>query len=94
MTAAMAEAWEWAEANPEAAAKAMQPLLANAPLEQIQVAVEASLELGHTPASEGKPTGWMAPEDWDATIENLEASGLVDEAKPATDYYSNDYIEG
>lgn len=92
MTAAMAEAWEWAEANPEDAAKAVQPLLANAPIEQIQAAVEASLALGHTPASEGKPTGWMAPEDWDATISNLEASGLVEDPGPATDYYTNDYI--
>ncbi len=94
MTAALAEAWEWAEANPEAAAKAIQPMLANAPLEQVQETVETSLSLGHTPASEGKATGWMAPEDWDATIKNLTASGLVEEAKPATDYYTNDYIDG
>jgi NitT/TauT family transport system substrate-binding protein len=92
MTAALAEAWEWAEANPEAAAKSVQPMLADAPLEQVQETVEASLALGHTPASEGKPTGWMAPEDWEATIKNLTGSGLVKNAKPATDYYTNDYI--
>jgi NitT/TauT family transport system substrate-binding protein len=94
MTAAMAEAWDWAQQHPEAAAKAIQPLLANAPLDQVLATVKTTLTLGHTAASQGKPTGWMAPEDWDQTVKNLTASGLVKKAQPATDYYTNEFVGG
>jgi NitT/TauT family transport system substrate-binding protein len=92
MAAALAEAWEWAEQHPAQAAKAIQPMLANAPLDQVTEAVKASLALGHTEASRGRPTGWMAPEDWRNTITNLKRSGLAKAAGSPSQYYTNELI--
>lgn len=93
MVAAMRESWEWASDNPEAAAEAVQPLLANAPIDQVTEIWERAVELGHTEASEGKPTGWMAPEDWQATLDHLKASGLAKDVQDPESYYTNEFVE-
>jgi NitT/TauT family transport system substrate-binding protein len=46
----------------------------------------------HTDNSEGKPLGWQAPQDWDATVAFLkEYLGLGD--VNAADLYTNDFVQ-
>jgi NitT/TauT family transport system substrate-binding protein len=46
----------------------------------------------HTDSSEGKPLGWQAPQDWDATVAFLkEYLGLGD--VNAADLYTNDFVQ-
>ncbi len=46
------------------------------------------IEHMHTPATKGKPLGWMAEEDWKATIDLLKTSGLEGD-RPLSAYYRN-----
>lgn len=46
------------------------------------------IEHMHTPATKGKPLGWMAEEDWKATIELLKTTGLEGD-RPFSTYYRN-----
>jgi NitT/TauT family transport system substrate-binding protein len=42
----------------------------------------------HTPATRGKPLGWMAEEDWKATIDLLKTTGFEGD-RPLSAYYRN-----
>ncbi|MBI2372260.1 MAG: ABC transporter substrate-binding protein [Deltaproteobacteria bacterium] len=45
-----------------------------------------------TPASRGKPIGWMAKEDWTRTQDILVKTGDVKKALPVETYYTNDLV--
>jgi len=55
----------------------------------------AACELEHTPASQGKPLGYMAPEDWTSTLEILQSSPKLEvkDPPPAEDLYTNDIMD-
>ena len=42
----------------------------------------------YSAATKGKPLGWMAEEDWKATLDIMKSSGLEGD-RPATAYYRN-----
>jgi NitT/TauT family transport system substrate-binding protein len=46
------------------------------------------IEHMHTPATSGKPLGWMSEEDWKATIDLLKTTGLEGD-RPLSAYYRN-----
>ncbi|MGE3149180.1 MAG: ABC transporter substrate-binding protein [Pseudorhodoplanes sp.] len=46
----------------------------------------------HTKATEGKPLGWMAKEDWDAMNDILEKYGDMKGRKAADAYYTNEFL--
>ncbi|MBZ6075761.1 ABC transporter substrate-binding protein [Microvirga puerhi] len=52
-------------------------------------AYESSL---HTNATQGKPVGWMAAEDWDSMNKTLQQYGGMTERKDASAYFTNDYL--
>lgn len=52
-------------------------------------AYESSL---HTAATQGKPIGWMASEDWDAMNKTLEQYGGMTTRKDPSTYFSNDFL--
>ncbi|MBA1155410.1 ABC transporter substrate-binding protein [Microvirga mediterraneensis] len=52
-------------------------------------AYESSL---HTGATQGKPVGWMASEDWDAMNKTLEQYGGMTSRKDPSTYFSNDFL--
>jgi NitT/TauT family transport system substrate-binding protein len=43
-------------------------------------------------ATEGKPLGWMAPEDWEATVKNMETAGVLQPGSNPADNYTNEFI--
>ena len=48
--------------------------------------------LRDTPNTVGHPFGWMAQEDWEATLAVLEKTDAIDEELPLEDYYTNEFI--
>ena len=48
-----------------------------------------SLDFFETPATKGKPIGWQATADWEATLKTLEAAGVVKPGWKADDYFTN-----
>ena len=46
-----------------------------------------------TPATKGKPIGWMAETDWTAALKGLEAAGAVKPGWSVANYYTNDFVK-
>ena len=85
------KAWEQIRKNPEDGVKAM---LAARPDARLDPAVQRSqivmsLDFFETPATKGKPIGWQAAADWDATLKTLEGAGVVKPGWKADDYFTN-----
>lgn len=86
------EAIEATVDNPEAAAEAFIAEVPGFDLELAVRQVEATVPLLHTEASEGQPIGWMAPEDWEATVEVMtEYAGLS--LEDVDEVYTNELVE-
>jgi NitT/TauT family transport system substrate-binding protein len=86
------EAYEMTVANPE---RAMDAYAKQFPQDDREVAtaqLEASLDNINSDATEGKQTGFQAPEDWTTTIEALTEAGQIKDARPAEEYFTNDYL--
>jgi NitT/TauT family transport system substrate-binding protein len=85
-------AWQYTLEHPEEAAEifASHAEAFDVPLSLAEI--EGSLTLLHSPATEGKPIGWSAPEDWTDTQNVLaEYAGF----KPEEDinvFFNNDFI--
>jgi NitT/TauT family transport system substrate-binding protein len=54
----------------------------------------ASIPLLRTKNTEGKPTGWMAREDWEETNALLLKSGVIQQPARVGDLYTNEFIAG
>jgi NitT/TauT family transport system substrate-binding protein len=88
-------AWQALRANPEDGVKAM---LAERPDARLDPAVllgqiKLTLDYFDTPASQGKPIGWQAREDWEAALKSMEAAGVVSAGWNVSDYYTNALVE-
>lgn len=85
-------AWQYTIDNPQEAAEifADNAEAFDAPLALVEI--EGSLTLLHTPNSEGKPIGWVAEADWQATSDVLqEYAGFKPEADVNV-YFTNEFI--
>jgi NitT/TauT family transport system substrate-binding protein len=51
-----------------------------------------TVDLMHTPASKGKPAGWMAAADWD-TLLNLQRTYGNIQTKAPGEYYTNEFFD-
>lgn len=85
-------AWAYTMEHPEEAAEifASHAEAFDAPLALVEI--EGSLTLMHTPNSEGKPIGWSALEDWQATQKVLEEYAGFKPEDDVTVYFNNDFI--
>ncbi len=91
---ATARGWSEALKDPEAAVEA---LLKSFPQYRDQKAVllrqfELTLPTLETPATKGKPLGWMSAEDWKATQEILVKYAGLDRPLPVEQYFTNEYL--
>lgn len=86
---------KYAAENPEEAAKIMSKLFPEVLPEDVTIAqVKATVQLFHTPKTEGQPYGWASEEDWERTIALLfDNGGIESRLEKATDYFTNDYID-
>jgi NitT/TauT family transport system substrate-binding protein len=86
------EAYELTLKDPE---RAMDAYAGQFPQDDREVAtaqLEASLDNIDSEATEGEPTGYQAPEDWTTTIDALVEADQIQEALPAEEYFTNDYL--
>jgi NitT/TauT family transport system substrate-binding protein len=53
--------------------------------------VEATVVTTNAPA--GKPIGWQAEADWQATLNLLKETGGITEVKALNAYFTNEYLQ-
>ena len=80
--------WTDAVADPKAGVEALLAAFPDTNRRFAELGLPLVIEHMHTAATTGKPLGWMAEEDWKATIDLLKASGLEGD-RPLSTYYRN-----
>jgi NitT/TauT family transport system substrate-binding protein len=88
-------AWQALRENPEEGVKAMIAERPDARLDDkiLLGQIRLTLDYFDTPASNGKPIGWQAKEDWEAALTSMQAAGVVAAGWNVSDYYTNELIE-
>ena len=89
---ASVRSWEYTVEHPDEAVDALMEAFPEANREIIENQLALSLELIHTVNTEGQPLGFMAPEDWQATIDLLADYGGLRTTVPVRDFYTNEFI--
>ncbi|MBI2371763.1 MAG: ABC transporter substrate-binding protein [Deltaproteobacteria bacterium] len=92
--AATARGYAAARANPDEAVAALKKRFpqSQVPNEIIRKQLVLSLELLQTRRTEGRPWGWMAREDWEATQDLLHQYAGLERKVPVTTFYTNEYL--
>lgn len=85
-------AWQYTLEHPDEAAEifASHAEAFDVPLSLAEI--EGSLTLMHSPATEGKPIGWSAPEDWTATQDVLAKYAGFKPEEDINIFFNNDFI--
>lgn len=91
---ASVRSWEYTVENPDEAVDALMEAFPESNREIIENQLDLSLELLHTINSEGETLGYMAPEDWQSTIDLLADYGGLRTTVRVRDFYTNDFIPG
>ena len=88
-------AWEQIRKNPDDGVKAMLGARPDARLDPTvqRSQITMSLDFFETPATKGKPIGWQAAADWEATLKTLETAGVVKPGWKADDYFTNALVD-
>lgn len=92
---AVVNGYKYALDHPEEAVDAISKRseeLASQPREILLQQVQMTLDFIHSPATEDKPIGWMAEEDWKNTIEPMRESGAIEQDLPLDTYYTNEFV--
>jgi NitT/TauT family transport system substrate-binding protein len=88
-------AWQALRENPQEGVKAMLAERPDARLDEkiLLGQIKLTLDYFDTPASQSKPIGWQAKEDWEAALKSMEAAGVVNAGWNVSDYYTNALVE-
>jgi NitT/TauT family transport system substrate-binding protein len=80
--------------DPDAAAQALLDALPDVktPKDVLVQNVKNTFELARTDANQDEPFGYMAAEDWDATLKLMSEAGAMDDPGDPAAYYTNDFI--
>jgi len=92
--AATQRAWDTAVKNPDEAVANLADAFPNYKSAAFKSQFMASIPLLHTRNTEGKPTGWMAKDDWEETNNLLLSSGVISQLARVEDLYTNQFILG
>jgi len=84
--------WEEARKDPDAAVAAALKVKPDLNAESTKKQLVVDLGLMETPATKGKPVGWGAQSDWDATKALLTQYRDLQTDKPATAFFTNDFV--
>jgi NitT/TauT family transport system substrate-binding protein len=87
-------AWTELAANPDLGVEAMIAERPDAMLnpDVLREQIKLTVEYFDTPATEGKPIGWQATEDWEAALKGMERAGVVAAGWNVDDYFTNDLV--
>lgn len=91
-TAASVKGWQDAIKDPQAAIAATLKAFPHADKFVMDKGMPYVLKLIHTPATQGKPIGWMASSDWKETLSILHQYLGMKTVKPLNDYYTNSFL--
>lgn len=80
--------WEDAIKDPKAGVDAVMKEFPDTNRTFVEAGLPLVIEHMHSPATKGKPHGWMADEDWKSTLDIMKASGLEGD-RPTTAFYRN-----
>jgi NitT/TauT family transport system substrate-binding protein len=88
-------AWQQLRSHPEDGVKAMLAERPDARLDPVVLLNQIKLTLDYfdTPATQGKPIGWQAREDWEAALKSMQSAGVVNAGWNVDDYYTNALVE-
>jgi NitT/TauT family transport system substrate-binding protein len=92
--AASLKAWGYAADHPQEAVDVLVKQYPNVKASIATAQLEAQLKLLHTDNSEGKPIGYTAPEDVEATQQVLLDTKLLEAKKDPSSYYTDEFIPG
>jgi NitT/TauT family transport system substrate-binding protein len=80
--------WQEALKDPKAGVDALVKEFPDTNRQFIEIGLPMVFEHMQSPATKGKPLGWMAEEDWKSTLETMKSAGLEGD-RPARSYYRN-----
>lgn len=93
MVRASSRSWMEAAKHPEEAAKILVEMFPKAGRLDMNLSQwKDTIDLMSTPASRGKPAGWMAAADWE-TLLNLQKTYGNIQTRPAAEYYTNEFFD-
>jgi len=84
--------WAYALKNPEETAESFGKQFPNTSKPRNLDALRGNLTLVYTPATQGKPIGWTAKEDWEKSQDQLIKAGLLSKKSPVESYYTNEFV--
>lgn len=87
--AATMKGWQYVYEHPEEAAEIMNGAMPTIDIELATTTAKMMESFSHTPASEGKPLGWTAEEDWVRTVDLLKRYDLLGKEVPVDSFYTN-----
>lgn len=93
--AAVVKGYQYTLEHPEEALEAIKlrsTELAGQPEEVLLEQVKLTMSLIHSQATEGKPIGWMAEEDWDRTLDLLFSTGGIETRPANVDVFTNEFV--
>jgi NitT/TauT family transport system substrate-binding protein len=90
--AATVEAYQMAQANPEAAVDAFMKYVPDATREVVAKQLIETFKLLHTPNTAGKPIGCYAEADWATTIDYLVEYAELENAPAASEVFTNEFL--
>lgn len=90
--AATVKSWQAAKDDPDAAINALLKTKPTLDFQSQKNQLVTDLPNLWSPATEGKPIGWGALSDWEATEKLLKQYGNLETDKPATVFFTNDYL--
>lgn len=90
--AASTKGWEYTIAHPTQAVDETAAAFPDAKKALLAKGLQLTLGMLHTPASQGKVVGWMAPSDWKTTVDLLHQYAGMPAPKPIADYYTDQFL--
>jgi NitT/TauT family transport system substrate-binding protein len=89
---ATVKSFEAAVADPMASIKAGQKVKPDLETELALEQLKAGIALMSSQATQGKPTGYMAPEDWTQTLSLMKQYMSLETDKKAEEFYTNQFV--
>jgi NitT/TauT family transport system substrate-binding protein len=92
---AVAKGYKYAIDHPDEAVAAVSKrsdALASQPKEVLLEQVKMTLDFMYSPNNKGKPIGWMAEQDWNATIDQLFETKAIEKRLPNDTFYTNEFV--
>lgn len=90
-----ARAWEYLRTHLDEGVEAIVKQRPDAKIDAkaLREQIRLTIEFFDTPATKGKPIGWQAEADWNASLKALEAAGAIKPGWSAANYYTNALVD-